>query len=1148
MALAHHQASHGDQNRGCKSELLRTEQGADHDIASGLELSVDLYADAVAELVQAQSLLGFGKADFPREPGVLDAGERACSGSAVVSADENHIRMTFCNARGNRSDAEFGNELHGNARLRVCVAEIEDQLGKVFDRVDVMVRRRRDQRHAWGGVTDTGDEIVDLVSGKLAALARFCALGDLDLKFLCVREVFRRNAETSGSDLLDCAGKADFAWLRHITRRIFAAFTGVAHAAEFVHGAGDRGVSFRADRAVGHCARHETLDNFGCAFDFLKRNRRGLFEFEESAQSADAVLALVDELGVLFEFAVVVVADRLLKQSDGLRSPQMALAVLAELVLTAGGEQIGLSERFAAGGVHAESDFVFNLLQTDAADTGGGSGEVFGNQLGAESDGLEQLGAAETAEGRDALFGHDLAQSLADCVNVISGRRGGIEFDLALLDEFGNRFESEVRIDCGRAVAEQQSEMHDFAGVACFQNHARTAADSGGKQTRIDGGGGKQRRNRAFLVREIAVAQNDDVPAFANRFFRFRADGFKSLFKSDFRRIRDLDGLRAEIRKIQIAKPSEILIGENRLLHLHEMRMFRRLLENVAVVADVGHQRHDGSLADRVDRRVRHLGEQLFEVVVKNLRLFGEHGERGVIAHRADGFLSVLRHGGDQNVEIFAGVAEEFLSAGDVVTDRGWRRLVEKAVDGDAVFLNPAAVRLETRDLRFDFRVVADAPVFEVEVDHLSGTEASMFQHGAGRDVEHAGFRSENEGAVGGNGVAGGTQSGAVEHGSGVDAVGKRDGGGTVPRLHDRGMIFEEPADVLSDMVILAPGLRHEHQHGVRQRAAAFHKKFKRVVQRSRVALSVRNDGDDFLDVFAEQRGFQHRFTRSHVIEIAADRVDFTVVREIAERVGERPGREGVRAVTLVDNRKRALEVFACQIRVELGNLMREKQSFVNNGAGREAHDIGTAALEVDFGGFLLENLADDVEVALEFILSRTLPAEKNLLDDRHRCGGRLSDFRRVGRNVAPCEHGETFALAGVFKERGSFGKLRRSRGQKEHCNRVFACGWQNGGKLFFTAEEFIGNVRENARAVTGLGVVSGCAAVRETAQRLNAHFHDAVRLAVVKVGNQTDAARIVFLFEVVESLPPWEFGTSLKVLLNHRSILPVDYPLLPGI
>ena len=88
----------------------------------------------------------------------------------------------------------------------------------------------------------------------------------------------------------------------------------------------------------------------------------------------------------------------------------------------------------------------------------------------------------------------------------------------------------------------------------------------------------------------------------------------------------------------------------------------------------------------------------------------------------------------------------------------------------------------------------------------------------------------------------------------------------------------------------------------------------------------------------------------------------------------------------------------------------------------------------------------------------------------------------------------------------------------------------------------------ENTCAVTGFGVVSGCAAVRETAQRLDAHFHNAVRLAVVKVGDQTDAARIVFLFKVVESLPLGEFGTSLKVLLNHRSILPVNYPLLPGI
>ena len=89
------------------------------------------------------------------------------------------------------------------ARHRVGAAQVEDQLLEVLDRVDVVVRRRRDQAHARRGVADLADVLVHLVAGQLAALAGLRALGHLDLELVGVDEVVRGDAEAAGGHLLD---------------------------------------------------------------------------------------------------------------------------------------------------------------------------------------------------------------------------------------------------------------------------------------------------------------------------------------------------------------------------------------------------------------------------------------------------------------------------------------------------------------------------------------------------------------------------------------------------------------------------------------------------------------------------------------------------------------------------------------------------------------------------------------------------------------------------------------------------------------------------------------------------------------------------------------------------------------------------------
>ena len=142
VADPHHDAARHDQRGGGEAELLGAEQRGDDDVAAGLHLAVGLHDDAVAQAVEQQRLLGLGQAELPRGAGVLERGERAGAGAAVVAGDEHHVGLGLRHAGGHRAHADLGHQLHVDAGRRVGVLQVVDELLEVLDRVDVVVRRR----------------------------------------------------------------------------------------------------------------------------------------------------------------------------------------------------------------------------------------------------------------------------------------------------------------------------------------------------------------------------------------------------------------------------------------------------------------------------------------------------------------------------------------------------------------------------------------------------------------------------------------------------------------------------------------------------------------------------------------------------------------------------------------------------------------------------------------------------------------------------------------------------------------------------------------------------------------------------------------------------------------------------------------------
>src|SRR6185369_4206029 len=98
VAFTHHDAAHGDERSGGKTEFFCAEQSCDDYIAPSLELAVGLQADATTKVVEQENLLRFGQAEFPWDPSMLDRTERRCACASAVPTDKDDVCMCFCNS------------------------------------------------------------------------------------------------------------------------------------------------------------------------------------------------------------------------------------------------------------------------------------------------------------------------------------------------------------------------------------------------------------------------------------------------------------------------------------------------------------------------------------------------------------------------------------------------------------------------------------------------------------------------------------------------------------------------------------------------------------------------------------------------------------------------------------------------------------------------------------------------------------------------------------------------------------------------------------------------------------------------------------------------------------------------------------------
>ena len=305
------------------------------------------------------------------------------------------IGAAFGDTCRHRANTNLGHQLDRNTRLRVDAFQIANELRQIFDGIDIVMRRRRDQSYAGRRMAHAGDIFVHFRAGQLSALAGFGSLRHLDLNIVRVDEVFRRHAEASRCHLFDGRARGVAVGKRFETFWLFPTLAGVGTRADAVHRNREIGVRLARDRAEAHRSRCEALDDLDSRFDLVERDCVfGNLELHQPAQGQKPLALFVDRAGKQLIFGQIVAAHGVLQTRHRFRRPGMVFAAQAESIVAADIQHVAI-DRIRSICVAVSRDALLgNFLQADALNRRCRTGEIFFDKLGGQPHGVENLCAA----------------------------------------------------------------------------------------------------------------------------------------------------------------------------------------------------------------------------------------------------------------------------------------------------------------------------------------------------------------------------------------------------------------------------------------------------------------------------------------------------------------------------------------------------------------------------------------------------------------------------------------------------------------------------------------------------------------------------------------------------------------------------------
>ena len=238
----------------------------------------------------------------------------------------------------------------------------------------------------------------------------------------------------------------------------------------------------------------------------------------------------------------------------------------------------------------------------------------------------------------------------------------------------------------------------------------------------------------------VSVGQNQDVRAVPVSPVNVHEQPVDGLFQGGVFIVADGHRLHLEAGNVHGLDFQQVRLREDGVVDFQNLAVFRVLFQQITLCAHVYSGGGDDFLPQRVDGRIRDLGEHLLEILEQRRAGVAEDGQRGVAAHGAGGFRAVLRHGEHDGLQVLIAVAEGLLKPYHFFSRIGGYLPVRHRQVGEVhqIPVQPFAVGLAAGVLRFQVFIVHQLALHRVHQQHLAGTQAVLADDTLLRDVQNA--------------------------------------------------------------------------------------------------------------------------------------------------------------------------------------------------------------------------------------------------------------------------------------------------------------------------------------------------------------------------------------------------------------------------
>ncbi|MNS76108.1 hypothetical protein D3C72_1096460 [compost metagenome] len=325
-------------------------------------------------------------------------------------------------------------------------------------------------------------------------------------------------------------------------------------------------------------------------------------------------------------------------------------------------------------------------------------------------------------------------------------------------------------------------------------------------------------------------------------------------------------------------------------------------------------------------------------------------------------------------------------------------------------------------------------------------------------------------------------------------------------------VVFVERTQIRVHGLDVLPRWRNDHPHATEQVDATGDHQLQHVVHARGVGTHAVDQRAELFQV--HQIVGELGATGHGPVAVAGDGVDLAVVRQEAERLSQRPFRQGVGGEALVEHADRGLQALVAQVWIEGDEVRRHHQAFVDDGLVRKAADVVVGVVGVGHG----RTATGTEQLDGEFLVAQAFTADEHLLDLRQALKGQAAEHAGIDRHLAPADQlqasSEDFA---VHVGAGGFG-FDRVLVEEHHANGVLLGQLDSEVLLGHGTQELIGLLHEQTATVTGLAVGVDTAAVGHAGQCLHGGLQKVVARFARHMGDQAKTTVVLEFFGMVQT------------------------------